>query len=134
MILPTLDAALNAASVVCLSAGYYFIKKRNVVAHKRCMLGAFVISCAFLIVYLIHHYQVGSVPYRGQGLLRTLYFAILVPHIILAAAVVPMAIVTIRRGLALRVQDHRRIARYTLPIWLYVSLSGIAVYLMLYRL
>ena len=132
--LPTIDAILNGASAVCLCAGYYFIKKKNIAAHRRCMLGAFLISCAFLAVYLLHHAQVGSVPYRGQGWLRTIYFAILIPHIILAAAVVPLAIVTIRRGLGMRVAEHRRIARVTLPIWLYVSLSGIAVYLMLYRL
>jgi putative membrane protein len=134
VILPAIDAVLNGASAVCLCAGFYFIKQKNVVAHKRCMLGAFLISCAFLAVYLIHHAQVGSVPYRGQGWLRTLYFAILIPHIVLAAAVVPLAIATIRRGLSRRVPEHRRIARWTLPIWLYVSLSGIAVYLMLYRL
>jgi len=134
VILPTIDAVLNAASALCLSAGYYFIKKKNVTAHKRCMLSAFVISCAFLCVYLIHHARVGSVPFRGEGAVRAVYFAILIPHVILAATVVPLAIVTIRRGLGLRVPEHRRIARVTWPIWLYVSLSGIVVYLMLYQL
>jgi putative membrane protein len=134
VILPTIDAVLNAGSALCLSAGYYFIKKKNIAAHKRCMLSAFVISCAFLCVYLIHHARVGSVPFRGEGVLRTVYFAILIPHVILAATVVPLALVTIRRGLKMRVAEHRRIARVTWPIWLYVSLSGIAVYVMLYRL
>jgi putative membrane protein len=134
VILPTIDAVLNAASALCLSAGYYFIKKKNVTAHKRCMLSAFVISCAFLCVYLVHHARVGSVPFHGAGAVRTVYYAILIPHVILAATVVPLAIVTIRRGLRLRVPEHRRIARVTWPIWLYVSLSGIVVYLMLYQL
>jgi len=134
VILPTIDAVLNAASALCLIAGYYFIKKKNIAAHKRCMLSAFAISCAFLSVYLIHHARVGSVPFRGEGAVRTLYFAILIPHVILAATVVPLAIVTIRRGLKLRVVEHKRIARFTWPIWLYVSLSGIVVYLMLYQL
>jgi len=134
VILPTIDAVLNAASALCLIAGYYFIKKKNIAAHKRCMLSAFAISCAFLSVYLIHLARVGSVPFRGEGAVRTLYFAILIPHVILAATVVPLAIVTIRRGLKLRVVEHKRIARFTWPIWLYVSLSGIFVYLMLYQL
>jgi putative membrane protein len=134
VILPTIDAVLNAASAVCLVLGFYFIKRKNITAHKRCMLSAFGISCAFLCVYLVHHAQVGSVRFRGEGILRTVYFAILIPHVILAATVVPLAIVTIRRGLKLRVPEHRRIARVTWPIWLYVSLSGIAVYLMLYQL
>lgn len=98
------------------------------------MLTAFGFSVAFLAVYLTHHAQVGSVPFRGTGWSRVVYFALLIPHVILATAVVPLAVTTIRRGLSGRVQEHRRIARKTLPIWLYVSVTGVLVYLMLYHL
>jgi uncharacterized membrane protein YozB (DUF420 family) len=133
VLLPTLDAALNAASAIFLLLGYRFIRRKNVVAHKRCMLTAFALSIAFLCVYLLHHAQVGSVPYRGSGAMRTLYFVLLVPHVMLAAAVPPLAIVTIRRALAGRFVEHRSLARKTLPIWLYVSVTGVIVYWMLYR-
>ncbi len=132
--LATLNAALNAAASACLLAGYYFVRRRKLVAHRRAMLTAFALSATFLVTYLMHHAQVGSVPFRGVGLLRTLYFAILIPHIVLAALVVPLALFTIYRGLTGRIPQHRKIARYTLPIWLYVSTSGVIVYLMLYHL
>jgi putative membrane protein len=131
--LATLNALLNAGAALLLSIGFYFIRKRNMLAHRRCMLGAFALSSLFLVSYLLHHAQVGSVAYKGQGLMRTLYFAILVPHILLAALVVPLALLTIYRGWTTRYDRHRKVARITLPVWLYVSLSGVAVYLMLYH-
>jgi uncharacterized membrane protein YozB (DUF420 family) len=130
--LPTLNALLNGAAGVCLAVGYYFIRRRNVTAHRRAMLTAFGLSALFLVSYLVHHARVGSVPYQGTGVLRVVYFAILIPHVLLAAAVVPLAIVTIRRGLRGQVERHRPIARITLPIWLFVSVTGVLVYLMLY--
>ena len=132
--LPTINALLNGSAAVFLLIGWRFILRRNVRAHRACMLAAFVLSCVFLVTYLLHHAQVGSVPFRGTGALRVFYFAILIPHVILAAPVVPLALFTIWRGWTNRVEAHRRIARVTLPIWLYVSLSGVAIYWMLYRL
>lgn len=134
VLLPTLDAFFNACAAACLVTGYVFIRRKNVAAHRACMLTAFGFSVAFLAVYLTHHAQVGSVPFRGTGFVRTLYFLLLIPHIILAMAVVPMAITTIRRGLSGRVVEHRSIARKTLPVWLYVSVTGVLVYFMLYHL
>jgi putative membrane protein len=131
-LLANLNAVLNAAAGVCLTLGFVLIRKKRVAAHRACMLVAFGISCLFLVTYLLHHAQVGSVPFRGQGLVRTLYFAILIPHIVLAAAVVPLALLTLYRGLSGRVQLHRKIARITFPVWLFVSLSGVVVYGMLY--
>lgn len=134
MILPAVNACLNGLSLVLLLTGFVFIRRKNIEAHKKCMLGALGVSTVFLVCYLIHHAQVGSVPFRHGGLLRTVYFAILIPHIILAAAVVPLALVTISRGLKGRVAAHRSIARVTLPVWLFVSVTGIVVYLMLYQM
>lgn len=130
--LPTLNATLNAAAGLCLLAGYYFIRRKEVEKHRRAMLAAFGISAVFLVSYLIHHARVGSVPYQGTGILRTVYFVILIPHILLAAAVVPLAIVTIRRALLGRIDKHRPLARVTLPVWLFVSVTGVIVYFMLY--
>jgi putative membrane protein len=134
MTLPTVNAILNTASALCLVAGYVFIKQRRIEAHRFAMLAAFTISALFLVSYLIHHARVGSVPFQGTGFTRVIYFAVLIPHVILAAAVVPMAIVTIKRGLGGNFARHRPLARVTLPVWLYVSASGVIVYLMLYRL
>ncbi len=133
-ILPTLNAALNASAAVCLSIGLYFIKRKNIAAHRACMLTACAISSAFLVSYLLHHAQVGSVPFRGTGLVKTLYLSILLPHVVLAAVIVPLALFTIYRGWTGRVAAHRRIARWTLPLWLYVSISGVVIYFMLYRI
>jgi len=133
-ILPTLNAALNASAAVCLLAGFYFIKQKNVAAHRACMLTACAISTAFLVTYLTHHAHVGSVPFRGTGWVRTLYLSILLPHVVLAAVIVPLALFTIYRGWTGRVAAHRRIARWTLPLWLYVSVSGVVIYFMLYRI
>jgi putative membrane protein len=133
-ILPTINAALNASASVCLVTGLVFIKKKWVTAHRNCMLLACGISTAFLVTYLMHHAQVGSVPFRGTGALRALYLSILLPHIVLATVIVPLALFTIYRGWTGRVAAHRRIARWTLPLWLYVSVSGVVVYFMLYRI
>ena len=132
--LPTIIACLNTAAAVCLVAGYVFIRRKNVAAHRRAMLTAFVISGLFLATYLLHHALVGNVLFHGQGFLRILYFVLLIPHVLLAVSVLPLAIVTIRRGLSGRIAEHRPLARVTLPIWLYVSVTGVLVYVMLYRL
>jgi putative membrane protein len=130
----TLNAFLNGCATFCLLTGFVFIRKRNIRWHRRAMLAAFGISSMFLITYLIHHAQVGSVPFQGQGAIRAVYFSLLIPHIVLSAAVVPMALLTIYRGWTNRVALHRKIARVTLPIWLFVSASGVAVYFMLYHM
>lgn len=130
--LPTLNAALNTLSAVFLCAGYFFIRSHNRDAHQRCMMAAIACSTLFLISYLTYHFQVGSVGFKGQGWIRPVYFAILITHTILAAAVVPLVLVTFIRALRERFDAHRRIARWTFPIWLYVSITGVVIYLMLY--
>ena len=130
--LPTLNALLNALCTVLLLVAFVHIKAGRIEQHRKTMLAAFATSVLFLISYVIYHAQVGSKPYPGTGILRTIYFVILVPHVILAAAVVPLALVTLRRGLARQDARHRAIARWTLPIWLFVSVTGVIVYLMLY--
>jgi putative membrane protein len=132
--LPTLNATLNGISAVFLSVGYAFIRRKDVRRHKACMLTAFATSILFLISYVVYHAQVGSKPFPGQGMIRAIYFTVLIPHVILAAAIVPLALVTLSRGLSNRIDAHRRIARWTLPIWLYVSVTGVMVYLMLYEM
>ena len=132
--LPTLNASLNALASVFLVAGYVMIRSRRVEAHRRCMLSALGTSAVFLISYVIYHANAGSVPFRGTGVLRVVYFAVLIPHIILAAAILPLALVTTARGLRGDYPRHVRIARWTLPLWLYVSVTGVIVYLMLYHL
>lgn len=133
-LLPTLNALLNAASALLLVAGYGAVRRRDVHVHRRLMLAAFVVSVLFLVSYLRYHATVGSVPFTGTGWVRTLYFAILIPHIVLAAAIVPLALLTIRHAWRGRFHRHARLARVTLPLWLYVSVTGVVVYLMLYRL
>ena len=132
--LATLNAFLNSCATICLIAGLIFVKRGNIALHRRAMLSAFGISSMFLLTYLLHHAQVGSVPFQHQGTIRVVYFAILIPHILLSAFVVPMALLTIYRGWTNRVMLHRKIARFTLPLWLYVSVSGVIVYYMLYHL
>jgi uncharacterized membrane protein YozB (DUF420 family) len=129
-----LNAALNFLSAAFLIFGFVFIKSRNIKAHKVSMLCAFASSSLFLISYLVYHYQVGSVPFKGQGPVRVIYFTILLTHTILAAAVVPLVLITLSRALKERFEAHRRLARWTFPIWLYVSLTGVVVYWMLYWL
>ena len=130
--LPALNAALNSASALLLAAGYLFIRSGKVAAHRRCMLAALATSTLFLISYLFYHYHVGSVPFTGQGWTRRLYFTILISHTTLAAAIVPLVLITLYRALRNRFDQHRRIARWTLPLWFYVSVTGVIVYGMLY--
>lgn len=132
--LPHLNAALNALAGTLLTIGFFLIKSGRIQAHKRCMMAAFAVSALFLASYVTYHANVGSRPFAGTGLIRTIYFSILIPHVVLAAAVLPLALVTLRRGLIRDDARHRRIARWTLPIWLFVSVTGVVVYLMLYRL
>ena len=133
-ILPAVNALLNGTSAVLLTVGYVCIRRKRVIAHKTCMVTAFVVSSLFLVTYLIHHYRVSSVPFAGEGWLRGVYFSVLIPHVVLAMLVVPLALTTIHHGLTSRFDKHVRIARWTLPIWLYVSVSGVLVYWMLYWL
>jgi putative membrane protein len=132
--LPTLNAILNLTSAILIAAGGYFIYRRNIEAHKKCMIAALFVSMAFLTSYLIYHYYAGSVSYTGQGWLRPVYFFILITHIILAVAIVPMVLRTVFLGLRSRFDSHVAIARWTFPIWMYVSVTGVVVYMMLYRL
>src|SRR4051812_23326339 len=125
--LPAVNATLNAISAVLLSIAYVFILKRKITAHRRFMIAAFVSSSVFLVCYLVYHAQVGSVPFTRQGYVRPLYFGILITHVTLAATVLPLAIITLSRGLKARFDKHRAIARWTLPIWLYVSVTGVLV-------
>jgi putative membrane protein len=131
--LPTVNAVLNTISAGLLTCGWLFIRRRNVAAHRACMLGAFGVSVLFLFSYVVYHAQAGSRAFAGHGWIRPVYFVLLVSHIVLAAAIVPLALTTIYRGLSAQLERHRRIARWTLPIWLYVSLTGVIVYLLLYH-
>jgi uncharacterized membrane protein YozB (DUF420 family) len=131
--LPAVNATLNGTSAVLLVTGYTLIRRRQIRAHKRVMLTAFCVSIAFLICYLIYHAQVGSVRYPKTGAIRVVYYTILITHTILAATVPILAVITLRRALRSDFQNHRKIARWTLPIWLYVSVTGVIVYLMLYQ-
>ena len=126
--------SLNASAGLFLLAGFAFVRSRNVTWHRRCMLTAFGLSSAFLVSYVLHHAQVGSVPFRGEGVLRPLYFGILIPHIVLAGVIVPLALFTLYRGWVGKIAAHRRVARVTFPLWLFVSASGVVVYAMLYYL
>jgi uncharacterized membrane protein YozB (DUF420 family) len=132
--LPTLNAILNGVSACLLATGWFFIRRRAIAKHRACMLSAFAASAAFLVSYVVYHANVGSVPFQGQGIVRPIYFTILVTHVILAAAILPLALVTLSRALAARFDRHRAIARWTLPIWLYVSVTGVVIYAMLYQL
>ena len=134
-ILPTVNATLNGTAAVLLVWGYTLIRRKRIAQHRRVMLTAFATSCLFLICYLVYHAQVGSVPFGHEGtVLRTVYLSILATHTVLAATVPFLAVITLRRGLAGKYDRHRKIARWTLPIWLYVSVTGVVVYLMLYHL
>ena len=132
--LPALNATLNAIAASLLTLGYVMIRRRRIEAHRRLMLAAFATSALFLISYLVYHANVGSRPFPGQGPIRAVYLAILLTHIVLAAAILPMALITLSRALRERFDRHVAIARWTLPIWLYVSVTGVIVYVMLYRL
>jgi uncharacterized membrane protein YozB (DUF420 family) len=132
--LPTLNALLNAAAALLLLAGWWLIRRKRREAHRRAMLAAVATSALFLASYLVYHYEVGSVRFQGQGAVRAVYFAVLVSHTVLAIAIVPLVLLTLARALRGRFDAHRALARYTLPAWIWVSVSGVVVYWMLYRL
>lgn len=131
--LPAVNAGLNGLAGVWLLAGFWFIKRGQVGRHRACMIGAFATSTVFLISYVAYHVLHGSTRFGQGGFVRYVYFAILISHVVLAAAVVPMAVVTLVRGLRGHVDRHKRLARWTFPIWMYVSVTGVLVYLMLYQ-
>lgn len=131
--LPAVNASLNAISGVLLVVAYALIRQRKIEQHRKVMLAAFATSALFLVCYVVYHAQVGSVRFTRQGFVRPLYFTILITHVTLAALVLPMAIVTLSRGLKARYPQHRKIARWTFPIWLYVSVTGVLVYVLLYQ-
>jgi uncharacterized membrane protein YozB (DUF420 family) len=132
-VLPHLNAALNASSFVLLSSGYYFIRRGRVMAHRYCQLSALATSILFLISYVIYHFHHGATRFTGQGIVRPIYFTILTTHTVLAVTIVPFVIVTLRRALRGDFLRHKALARWTLPMWLYVSVTGVLVYLMLYH-
>jgi len=132
--LPALNATLNGIATLFLLGGYTFIRQRKIEAHRACMLAAVTASALFLVSYLVYHANAGSKPFPGTGPVRVVYFFILITHIVLAAAIVPMVLVTLFRALKRRFDRHAAIARKTLPIWLYVSVTGVVIYVMLYRL
>ena len=132
--LPALNATLNGAATLFLLAGYVFIRRRQIPAHRASMLAAVTTSGLFLISYVTYHANAGSKPFPGTGPVRAVYFVILVTHIVLAAAIVPMVLLTLSRALKQRFDRHAALARRTLPLWLYVSVTGVVIYLMLYRL
>jgi len=132
--LPALNATLNATSAVLLTTGWILIRRGRIAQHRAVMIAAVCTSILFLISYLIYHAQVGSVRFTKQGPIRAVYFTILLTHTVLAATIVPLVLVTLTRALRARYERHRRIARWTMPIWLYVSVTGVIVYLMLYQM
>jgi putative membrane protein len=132
--LPLVNAWLNGTSALLLAAGYWFIRQRKVTAHKTCMVTAFGVSACFLVSYVIYHYHAGSKPFGGHGWIRAVYYPLLISHLILAALIVPLALTTLYRAWRGQFARHRRIARWTLPVWLYVSVTGVLVYWLLYHL
>ncbi len=133
-ILPAINASLNASSAVLLTAGFLFIRRKNIAAHQACMTAAFWVSALFLTTYLTHHALHGSTRFTGSGAARTIYFAILISHTVLAVIILPLVLRTIFLARRCRIAEHRRLARWTLPLWLYVSVTGVVVYWMLYRM
>jgi putative membrane protein len=133
-LLATVNATLNAIAAVFLAAGFYYVRRRQIKAHRICMLTAFGVSVLFLICYITYHYQVGDVRFAGHGAVRPVYFSILISHIILAVATVPLVIFTLSWALRARFTAHRKIARWTWPVWIYVSITGVIVYLMVYHI
>ena len=131
---PALNATLNGASAILLATGRILIGRRRIAAHRACMIAAFAASSVFLVCYLYYHAHVGSVRFPGEGWVRTVYFTILISHTVLAAAVVPLVLLSLNYGLRSRFDRHRRISRWTFPVWLYVSITGVVVYIMLYRI
>ncbi len=131
--MPHVQALLNASAAALLFAGYYYIKQKNRFAHRACMAGALVISTIFLVSYLTYHAEVGYQPFAGQGIIRPFYFTLLGSHVILAAIIVPMVLITVTYALKGNFNKHPLIARWTLPVWLYVSISGVIVYLLAFH-
>ena len=132
--LPALNATLNGIAAILLVTGFLFIKQGRRRQHQWCMLGALTTSALFLVSYVTYHLHAGSRPFPGQGPIRVVYFAILITHVILAAVIVPLALLTAVRGLKSQFDKHVRIARWTFPVWLYVSVTGVVIYLMLYEI
>jgi len=130
---PALIASLNAVSAVLLAVGRYMIARGRIAAHRACMIAAVVASALFLVCYVYFHAHVGNIRFLGQGIWRPVYFAVLIPHVTLAIVIVPMVIITLVRGLRARYDSHRAIARWTWPLWMYVSITGVLVYFMLYQ-
>jgi uncharacterized membrane protein YozB (DUF420 family) len=131
---PALNATLNGASAVLITTGRLLIARKRIRLHRACMIAAFTTSSIFLVCYLYYHAHVGSVHFPGQGLVKTIYFTILISHSILAAAGVPLVLISLTYGLKSRFDKHRRISRWTFPVWLYVSVTGVIVYIMLYQI
>ncbi len=131
--LSTVNAALNATSAVLVGSGFYFIKQKNIRAHKACMISALGVSALFLTSYLVYHYNVGSVRFTKQGWIRDIYFPLLISHTVLAASVLPMVLRTAYLAFKGRFQNHVSIAKWTFPVWMYVSITGVVVYVMLYH-
>lgn len=129
-----LNATLNASSAVLLTVGYLMIRRGRILAHKTCMSLALLASFAFLVSYILYHAKVGSVRFQGQGWIRPAYFTLLASHTVLAVAIVPLALITLSRALREQFDRHKRIARWTLPLWLYVSITGVLIYFLLYHL
>jgi uncharacterized membrane protein YozB (DUF420 family) len=132
--LPAVNAALNATSGIFLLTGYVLIKQRRINAHRNAMLAAFGSSMLFLTSYVVYHYHAGSRPFPGVGAIRLLYFVILISHVLLAIAILPLAISTLTKGLRGQYARHKRVAKWTFPLWMYVSVTGVIVYVMLYQL
>jgi len=132
--LPAVNATLNATSGIFLLTGYILIKRRQINAHRNAMLAAFASSALFLTSYLVYHYHAGSRPFPGVGAIRFVYFAILISHVLLAIAILPLAISTLTKGLRGQYVRHKRVAKWTFPLWMYVSVTGVVVYVMLYQL
>jgi len=131
---PPLNAALNAVASVLIAAGFGFVRAKRIAAHKACMLTAVCVSAVFLVSYLYYHYHVGGTPFPGQGFVRTLYFTILISHATLAAVILPLIVITLTFALRGKIERHRRLARWTLPLWFYVSVTGVVIYWMLYQI
>lgn len=132
--LAPLNAILNAIATCLLSAGYYFIKRREIRRHRACMISAVGVSSVFLASYVTYHLHVGNVRFGGTGIIRPVYFSILIPHVILAGAIVPLALTTLFFAWRGNFERHRRLARWTWPLWMYVSVTGVVIYLMLYQI
>ena len=130
-ILPFFHAVLNGTTALCLIVGYMLILKKRRNAHKVCMLTALSLSSIFLVSYVVYHFNAGHVAYKGEGIIRTVYLTILASHIVLATAILPLALLTVYRGLTDQLDKHRRLARWTLPIWLYVAVTGVVIYIMM---